>query len=123
MYPGMQALAWLKLQYWDQQRETLGNVRLELKAKLVEHSLLVVDILDPRATPADPQQSEDELESDSKEEEEVLQAVAQQTLRGSRLLASFTLLPFMLLNSCVCLDRFVMRLSVLYCCLSTQYRF
>ncbi|CAM6112416.1 unnamed protein product [Calypogeia fissa] len=73
-----QALAWLKSQYWDQQKETLLNVRLELKSKLVEHCLLVVDILNPSPTASELQESEGEHESKS---EELPELVLQGSLR------------------------------------------
>ncbi|CAM6130063.1 unnamed protein product [Calypogeia fissa] len=73
-----QALAWLKSQYWDQQKETLVNVRLELKSKLVEHCLLVVDILNPSTTNSELQESEGEHESKS---EELPELVLQGSLR------------------------------------------
>lgn len=78
-----QALAWLKLQYWEQQKEILVNVRLELKSKLVGHCLLLVDILNPSATATSSQMSDDQQELESKSED-LPEVGPQESLRAKK---------------------------------------
>ncbi|KAG6549326.1 hypothetical protein Mapa_009043 [Marchantia paleacea] len=54
-----QALEWLKVHYWDQQRQVLGTAREEIKEKLLAHCQLVVDILTPISRPNDEGSDED----------------------------------------------------------------
>ncbi|KAL2630505.1 hypothetical protein R1flu_015191 [Riccia fluitans] len=48
-----QALEWLKDRYWETQKQALGNVRQELKTRLLEHCQIVVSILTPMMKPKD----------------------------------------------------------------------
>ncbi|KAL3688417.1 hypothetical protein R1sor_014726 [Riccia sorocarpa] len=61
-----QALEWLKDRYWEPQRQALGNVRQDLKKKLLEHCELVVNILTPMTKPDEESTDEDEDEGERK---------------------------------------------------------
>ncbi|BBN10584.1 ribosomal biogenesis protein LAS1 [Marchantia polymorpha subsp. ruderalis] len=61
-----QALEWLKVHYWDQQRQLLGTAREQIKKKLLAHCQLVVDILTPISRP-DEEGSDDEGDENAKQ--------------------------------------------------------